>query len=87
MARIGRRNRAGSLGWWWAAVGSATVMLVAIVLWMRRPTPEADVTALSAWRSPTQSLLRPPVIAAWNRMPQLGEEIFKINPIGEIHAK
>jgi len=75
--------------WWkWAAVGSAVAaMLLAIVMWVRRPTREADVTALSTWRSPTQALLQPPVAAAWSTTPRLGEEFFKINPSGEIHAQ
>jgi hypothetical protein len=71
--------------WWrWAAFG-CVVVLMAVVIWMRRPTPK--VTALSAWRSPTQVLLRPPVAAAWTTTPQLGEGFFKIKPSGEIHAQ
>jgi anti-sigma factor RsiW len=70
--------------WWsWAAVG-CVVVLVAIVMWIGRPTPK--VTALSTWRSPTQALLRPPVAAAWTTTPRLGEGFFKIKS-GEIHAQ
>ncbi len=69
--------------WRWAAVG-CVVALMAIVIWLRRPTPE--VTALSTWRSPTQVLLRPPVAAAWTTTPQLGEGFLKIKS-GEIHAQ
>jgi hypothetical protein len=74
--------------WRWAAAGSAVLAaLILIVLWVRRPAPEADVTALSTWRSPTQALLRPPVAAAWSTRPRLGEGFFKIKPSGEIHAQ
>jgi len=82
MARVSGRNRADTRAWWkWAAVGSlAPVVLIAIVLWTRRPTLETDVTALSTWHSPTQALLRPPVGAAWNMTPRLGEGFFKMKP-------
>src|SRR5580692_11109410 len=53
MARVIAQAEPAS--WWrWAAVG-CVVALIAIVIWMRRPTPE--LTALSTWRSPTQVLL------------------------------
>jgi hypothetical protein len=75
-------------GWRWAAVGSAVLALsISIVLWVRRPAPEADITALSTWRSPTQALLCPPVAAAWTIRPQLGVGFFKIKQSGEIHAQ
>jgi hypothetical protein len=87
MARI--HGRAATRGWWsWAAAGSAiAALLIAIVMWVRRPAPEADVIALSTWRSPTQALLRPPVAAAWTTTPRLGEGYFKTQLMGEIHAK
>jgi len=85
MARV--VGRAEPRRWWrWAAVG-CVVVLMAIVMWMRRPTLKTEVTALSTWRSPTQALLRPPVAAAWTTTPQLGEGFFKIKPSGEIHAQ
>jgi hypothetical protein len=75
--------------WWrWAAVGSAMlVVLIAIVLWVRRPAPVPDVSALSTWRSPTQVLLGPPVAAVWTTRPRLGDGFFKIKPTGEVHAQ
>jgi hypothetical protein len=74
--------------WRWAAVGSAmAALLIAIVMWVRRPAPVADVTALSTWRSPTQALLSPPVAAAWTTRPRLGDGFFKIKPSGEMHAQ
>ncbi len=87
MARI--HGQTDTRGWWrWAMVGSAlAAVLIAIVIWARRPPSEAEVTALSTWRSPTQALLRPPVAAAWSTTPRLGEEFFKIKPSGEIHAQ
>jgi hypothetical protein len=87
MARL--HAQANIRGWWrWAAVGTALAAVsIAIVMWVRRPAPEADVTSLSKWRSPTQSLLRPPVAAAWTTRPSLGEGFFKIKPAGEIHAQ
>jgi anti-sigma factor RsiW len=74
----------------WAAVGSAVLavlIVIVIVTWVRRPPSEADVTALSTWRSPTRALLRPPVAVAWTTTPRLGEGFFKIEPLGEIHAQ
>ena len=87
MARI--RGRADTRGWrTWAAAGSAmAALMIAIVLWVRRPAPEADVTALFTWRSPTGALLRPPVAAAWTTTPRLGEGFFKMKTTGEIHAQ
>jgi hypothetical protein len=87
MTRIHGQRDTGA--WWrWAAVGSAMLaLLIAIVMWVRRPAPEADVTALSTWRSPTQALLRPPVSAAWITRPRLGEGFFKFKPSGEMHAQ
>jgi hypothetical protein len=74
-------------GWQWMAVGSAVLAVsIAIALW-RRPAPAADATALATWHSPTQALLRPPVAAAWNTRPLLGEGFFKIKQSEEIHAQ
>jgi anti-sigma factor RsiW len=82
MARVA--GQAEPRQWWrWAVVG-CMVVLMAIVMWIRRPRPE--VTALSTWRSPTEQLLRPPVAAAWTTTPRLGEGFFKIKS-GEIHAQ
>jgi hypothetical protein len=87
MARIGKGNPARTNWWWgWAAVASMAAILIAIVLWTRRPPPQADVTALVTWRSPTEALLRPPVAAAWNTVPRLGEGFFEVKPLGETHA-
>jgi anti-sigma factor RsiW len=87
LARI--HGRADTRAWWrWAAVGSAVLAVsIAIAMWVRRPAPEANVTALSTWSSPTQALLRPPVAAAWTTTPRLGEGFFKIKLSGEIHAQ
>jgi anti-sigma factor RsiW len=87
MARI--NGQANFRGWWrWATVGAAMVaLLIAMAMWMRRPAREADVAALSKWRSPTESLLRAPVAAAWTTTPRLGEGFFKMKSLGEIHAQ
>jgi anti-sigma factor RsiW len=87
MARI--HGQTNARAWWrWAAVASAVLaMLIAIVMWVQRPAPKADVIALSTWRSPTEALLRPPVAAAWTIRPRLGEAFFKIKTSGEIHAQ
>jgi anti-sigma factor RsiW len=86
MARLTLTHRRA---WWgWAAAGSAVLaMLIAIIIWGRRPAPVADVNALSTWRSPTRALLSPPVAAAWSTRPRLGEEFFNIGQGGEIHAQ
>jgi anti-sigma factor RsiW len=87
LARI--HEQTDTRAWWrWAAVMSAVLAIsIAIAMWVRRPAPVADVSALSTWRSPTQALLGPPVAAAWNTRPRLGEGFFKIKPSGEIHAQ
>jgi anti-sigma factor RsiW len=76
-------------GWWrWAAVVAAGLIaawLIQIGIWVRSPAPE--VAALSNWRSPTEALMRPPVLAAWTLTPRLGEGFFKLKPSGEIYAK
>ena len=92
MARvIGQADTRGgwTRGFWRrAAMGSAlAAVLIAIAIWALRPSPEAEVMALSGWRSPTQALLRPPVAAAWATRPRLGEGFFKIKSSGEIHAQ
>jgi hypothetical protein len=84
----GLHGQTDTRAWWrWAAVGSAVAVLIAIVMSMPRRAPEADVTALSTWRSPTEALLRPPVATAWTTMPRLGEGLFKIKASGEIDAQ
>jgi anti-sigma factor RsiW len=87
MARI--HDRADTRGWWrWAAMGGAMAALgIGTVLWVGRPAPEADVSALSTWRSPTQELLHPPVAAAWTTTPRLGEGFFKLKPTGGTNAQ
>jgi anti-sigma factor RsiW len=88
MARVSERNRAAVSYWWrWAAAASLAAILIVIVLWTRRPPPRTDVAALAEWRSPTEALLRPPVGAAWNSMPRLGEGFFEVKPLGEMHAQ
>jgi len=90
MARI--HGQANTHAWWrWAAALSVmAALLIAIAMWTRRPSPNADVIALSTWRSPTQALLSPPVAAAWTTTPRLAQEFFKIKlkgEKGETHAK
>jgi hypothetical protein len=84
-----RIHRPANARWWWkwAVAGSAmaAVVLIVIVMWARRPAPAENVTALSSWRSPTQSLLSPPVAAVWITTPRLGEGYFKMKARGEIH--
>jgi hypothetical protein len=88
-ARLTRQWQTDTRAWWiWAAVGSAVLaVLIALVMWVRPPAREADVTALSTWRSPTQALLRPPVAEAWTVRPRLGEGFFKVKPSGEKYAQ
>jgi anti-sigma factor RsiW len=87
MARIHRQSDTRRR-WRWAAIGSAALaVLIAIVMWVRRPAPEAEVTALATWRSPTTALLRPPVAAAWTTTPRLGDGFFKMKSSGGIHAQ
>jgi predicted anti-sigma-YlaC factor YlaD len=84
MARI--RGRTAVRTWWkWAA--AIPLAMIAIVMWVRRPAPQADLTALSTWRSPTEALLRPPVAAAWTTSPRLGEGFFKMKTSGEKYAQ
>jgi len=87
MARI--RKQTNTRAWWRWAVAAGTALaasiVIAIVTWAHRPAPEADLTALSTWRSPTQALLRPPVAAVWATRPRLGQGYFKIK--GEKHAQ
>ena len=90
IARI--QGQTAAHAWWrWSVAGSAvwaiSIAMFAIVMWVRRPAPQARVTALSTWRSPTEALLRPPVAAAWTTKPRLGEGFFKMHPSGEIHAQ
>ncbi len=91
MARIAGRNLPHTTLWWrWALVAGLTAMLIASVLWTRRPTPQTSVATLAAlvsWRSPTEALLQPPVGAAWTTMPRLGEVFFEVKPSGEMHAR
>jgi hypothetical protein len=88
MSSIDGRNPATTSLWWrWALVGLATVVVIASVLWTRRPTPLPSVSALASWRSPTEALLQPPVAAAWTTMPRLGEGVFELKPSGERHAQ
>jgi hypothetical protein len=88
MARLGAPHRPAANPWWkWAAVGSLVAVLLAVVLWVRRPPPQPDVAALLQWHSPTEALLQPPVGAAWNTLPQLGKGFFEIKLSGDTHAQ
>jgi hypothetical protein len=88
MACVSGRNRADTNPWWrWATVATVAAILIAIVLWTRRAPPQRDVAALVTWHSPTAALLRPPVPAAWNTMPQLGKGFFEVKTSGETHAQ
>jgi len=93
MARIHEQSEARvhgpSLWWRWIAAGGAilAVLIAAVMMRAPRPAPEGDISALSAWRSPTQALLHPPVAAAWATTPTLGQGFFKIQPSGEKHAQ
>jgi hypothetical protein len=62
-------------------------VLIASVVWTRRPIPQASVADLASWRSPTEELLQPPVSAAWNTMPRLGEVFFEMKPSGKSHEQ
>jgi anti-sigma factor RsiW len=87
IARI--RGQTDTRAWWrWVAVASAVLaVLIAIVMWVRRPVPHVDIAALSMWRSPTEVLLRPPLASAWITTPRLGNGFFKITRSGEINAQ
>jgi len=88
MARIDGRSRANTrLLWRWASLGSATAVLIASALWTMHSPPHGKAAALASWRSPTESLLQPPVGAAWNTMPRVGELFFEMKPLGETHAQ
>lgn len=88
IARIGGRNPSRTVLWRkWALVGCATVVLIASVLWTRRPTPQPSVSALASWQSPTEALLQAPVGATWTTIPRLGEWFYELKPSGELHAR
>jgi anti-sigma factor RsiW len=87
MARIHEGKPAATTGWWRWAVLAAAAILVAVILWSGRPPRQTDVAALVMWRSPTESLLRPPLDAAWSTMPRLGQGFYEVKPLGEKHAQ
>jgi len=92
MARIKAGERGlnpsrASLGWRWVLAGGVMAALIASAVWIRRPIPQTSVVTLASWRSPTDVLLRPPVGAAWNSMPRVGEVFFEVKPLGETHAQ
>jgi hypothetical protein len=92
MARIHGQKNTGAWRRWPAVASAALTVLIAAVLtvfamWPPRRAPQADVAALSTWRSPTERLLDPPVAAAWTTTPRLGEGFFKLKPSRGIHAK
>lgn len=70
----------------WAGALAAVVVL-ALAGFVLRPPEEpwadrtaSDVTALSTWRSPTESLLRSPGDALLTTTPRLGEFYFPLEP-------
>jgi hypothetical protein len=93
MARIHGRNASRANPWFrWALGACAAMVLIASVLWTLRPTrrPQplpANVTTLASWRSPTDVLLQPPVGAAWNAVPRVGDGFLDMKPLGETHAQ
>jgi hypothetical protein len=93
MARIHARKAARANPWLrWALVGCAAVVFIASVLWTLRPARrhqplQTNVTTLASWRSPTDVLLQPPVGAAWNAVPRVGEGFLDMKSLGETHAQ
>jgi anti-sigma factor RsiW len=88
MARIAGSDLVRTSLWWgWALVACVIAVLIASVLWIRRPTPQPSVSALASWHSPTEVLLQPPVGTAWITMPRLGEGLFELKPSEEKHAQ
>jgi anti-sigma factor RsiW len=87
MGRIDKQTDTRAWRRWAVVLSAVAAVLLAVLLWVRRPVPQADVTALSTWRSPTEALLRPPVAAAWTIRPRLGEGFFKLKASGERHAQ
>lgn len=68
------------------------VLLACLLVALRRPVrvQQADllpVSALSTWRSPTQSLLRSPADALLKGVPRLGQGFLETKPSGEKNAQ
>jgi predicted anti-sigma-YlaC factor YlaD len=66
------------------------VILVALTFYkLSRPEPRAPLplTALSTWRSPTQSLLRSPADPLLKDVPRLGEGFFQMKSQGVKNAQ
>lgn len=73
------------------AVAALILAVGLVVVLYRRNRPEKrrpyPVMALSAWRSPTQSLLHSPADPLLQSVPHLGESFFETKSRGDQHAQ
>ena len=77
-------RRAAWLRWRFAAAAFAAAVCIVIVLVRDRPAP--SVADISAWRSPTASLLHSPTDALFKNVPRFGEDFLNMKTIGEKDA-
>jgi anti-sigma factor RsiW len=88
MARIGEHNPPRTIRWWmWALAGGAAMLLMVGSQWKQHPQMQTSLTTLASWRSPTDTLLQPPVRTAWNTVPRVGDVFFEVKPTGDTHAQ
>jgi len=74
---------------------AALVLAVGLVVVLYRPPapekavpfPVVALSALSTWRSPTESLLHSSADPLLKRVPQLGEKFFETKPTGDQNAR
>lgn len=64
------------------AAGVIVGVLAVAIHWPAAPVVPSGAAALSAWRSPTESLLRSPADPLLKGVPRLGESFFEMNPTG-----
>ena len=80
-----RRRFVGRLAW--ALPLIVLMVLVFYKLSRREPNITPSLTALSTWRSPTQSLLRSPADPLLKDVPRLGEGFFPMKSQGVKNAQ
>lgn len=91
LAGVEARSALGAAGPAWAGVLAGVAVMVLVAAWLPSlgergaglTSPEliSSAATISAWRSPTQSLLRSPADELLRSTPRLGEFYFPLQPV------
>lgn len=71
---------------WRVAAAALAAAACGVILFVRDNRPAHPAGDISAWRSPTASLLHSPTDTLFKNVPRLGGDYLNMKPTGEKHA-